>query len=88
MLAAFDAAEAAIAPVYTMADVLAILTSPSATRSSRSTASGCRRRWRGSARTPGHIRHAGRPLGTDTDDVLAALDDPAAPDGPWGAGGG
>jgi len=34
------------------------------------------------SRTPGRIRHAGRPLGVDTEAVLAAIDEP---EGPWSA---
>ena len=73
VLGAFDAAEAAIAPVYTMADVVGdphvrarhvlvevdgvLMQAPVARMS----------------KTPGAIRHAGRPLGADTEDVLAEL---------------
>ena len=73
------AAEAAIAPVYTMADIAedahvrerdAIvevdgvhMQAPVARMS----------------RTPGAIRHAGRPLGADTDEVLAALSGDRSP---------
>ncbi|WP_436794752.1 CaiB/BaiF CoA transferase family protein [Actinospongicola halichondriae] len=75
VLAAFDEAEAAAAPVYSMNDVLA---DPHV-------------RARGSvvdvdgtpmqglvatlSATPGRIRWAGRPQGADTDEVLAELDD-------------
>jgi crotonobetainyl-CoA:carnitine CoA-transferase CaiB-like acyl-CoA transferase len=86
VLAAFDAAEAAIAPVYTMADVLA---DPHISeREAIVEVDGVRMQAPVArlSRTPGRIRHAGRPLGSDTDDVLAALDDPTASDGPWGAG--
>ncbi len=70
VLAAFEAAEAAIAPVYTMADLAAdphvqarhalvevdgvCMPGPVARLS----------------RTPGRVAHAGRPIGADTDDVL------------------
>lgn len=73
VLAAFDEAQAAIAPVYSVADVVAdphvrhraslvevdgvLMQAPVARLS----------------RTPGHIRHAGRPPGADTDDVLREL---------------
>lgn len=73
VLGAFDAAEAAIAPVYTMADVVAdphiaardvlvevdgvLMQAPVARMS----------------KTPGAIRHAGRPLGADTVDVLTEI---------------
>ena len=75
MLAAFEAAEAAIAPVYTMREVLAdphvrardvfvevdgiVMQGPVARLS----------------RTPAEMRWAGRALGADTDEVLAELDD-------------
>ncbi|HUF32131.1 MAG TPA: CoA transferase [Acidimicrobiales bacterium] len=77
VMAAFAEAEAAIAPVMTMADI----------------AEDPHYRARGSiaevdgvpmqglvarlSATPGRIRWAGRPLGADTDDVLAELDDGA-----------
>ncbi len=73
VLEAFDAAQAAIAPVYSVADVVAdphvrersslvdvdgvLMQAPVARLSA----------------TPGHIRHAGRPVGADTDDVLREL---------------
>ena len=75
VLAAFEAAEAAIAPVYTMREVLAdphvrarnvfvevdgvVMQGPVARLS----------------RTPAEMRWAGRPLGADTEEVLGALDD-------------
>jgi crotonobetainyl-CoA:carnitine CoA-transferase CaiB-like acyl-CoA transferase len=70
----FEAAQAAIAPVYSMRDVLAdphvrardvfvevdgVVQQAPVARFSR---------------TPGNVRHAGRPLGADTDEVLAELD--------------
>jgi crotonobetainyl-CoA:carnitine CoA-transferase CaiB-like acyl-CoA transferase len=74
VLAAFEAAEAAIARVFTMADVLAdphvrargalvevdgvVMQAPVARLSA----------------TPGEIHHAGRPLGADTAEVLSDLD--------------
>jgi len=70
VLAAFEAAQAAIAPVYTMRELLTdphvreravfpevdgvVMTPPTARLS----------------RTPAHIRHAGRPLGADDDPTL------------------
>jgi len=70
VLAAFEAAQAAIAPVYTMRELLVdphvreravfpevdgvVMTPPTARLS----------------RTPAHIRHAGRPLGADDDPTL------------------
>jgi crotonobetainyl-CoA:carnitine CoA-transferase CaiB-like acyl-CoA transferase len=73
VLAAFDAAQAAIAPVYSMRDLLedphvrarhvfvevdgVVQQAPVARLS----------------RTPAELRHAGRPLGADTDAVLAEL---------------
>jgi len=75
VLAAFEAAEAAIAPVYTMREVLAdphvqarnvfvevdgvVMQGPVARL----------------ARTPAEMRWAGRPLGADTEEVLGALDE-------------
>ncbi|MBV8951447.1 MAG: CoA transferase [Actinobacteria bacterium] len=73
VLAAFESAQAAIAPVYSMADVVAdrhleergslvevdgVLMQGPAARLSR---------------TPAHIRHAGRPVGSDTEAVLREL---------------
>src|SRR3954470_14887185 len=75
VLAAFERAEAAIAPVYSMHDLLAdphvkarsvfievdgvVMQAPVARMS----------------RTPGEVRWAGRPLGADTEEVLATSDD-------------
>ncbi len=75
VLAAFEQAQAAIAPVYSMHDLLAdphvkaravfvevdgvVMQAPVARMS----------------RTPGEVRWAGRPLGADTDAVLAAPQD-------------
>jgi crotonobetainyl-CoA:carnitine CoA-transferase CaiB-like acyl-CoA transferase len=75
VLAAFEEAHAAIAPVYSMHDLLAdphvkarhvfievdgvVMQAPVARMS----------------RTPGEVRWAGRPLGADTDAVLADLDE-------------
>jgi crotonobetainyl-CoA:carnitine CoA-transferase CaiB-like acyl-CoA transferase len=74
VMEAFERAEAAIAPVYTMAEVLAdphvqarnvfvevdgvVMQAPIARL----------------ARTPGEVRWAGRTLGADTDDVIADLE--------------
>ena len=80
VLTEFEAAEAAIAPVYTMADVL---TDPHvAERGTIVEVDGVAMQGPVARleRTPGHIRHAGRPLGADTKAVLEALD---GPDGPW-----
>ncbi len=73
VLALFDEAEAAIAPVYTMADLVAdahvrergvlvevdgvLMQAPVARMS----------------RTPGVVRHAGRSLGADTEEILAEI---------------
>lgn len=74
VLAEFDAAEAAVAPVMTMADiaedphyrargiVAEVDGVPMQGLIARLSA------------TPGHVRHAGRPLGADTAEVLAELD--------------
>jgi crotonobetainyl-CoA:carnitine CoA-transferase CaiB-like acyl-CoA transferase len=71
VLAAFEAREAAIAPVYTMADLLA---DPHvAARDAIVDVDGVRMPGLVArlSRTPGAVRHAGRPLGVDTDAVLA-----------------
>jgi len=73
VLAAFDEAQAAIAPVYTMADLLA---DPHAVdREVVVEVDGVRMQGPAArlSRTPGHIRHAGRPLGADTEAVLEEL---------------
>jgi crotonobetainyl-CoA:carnitine CoA-transferase CaiB-like acyl-CoA transferase len=79
VLDAFEAAQAAIAPVYSMRDVLddphvrarnvlievdGVVQQAPVARFSR---------------TPGHVRHTGRSLGADTEDVLAELDERAEP---------
>ena len=79
---AFMAAEAAIAPVYTMADVA--VDPHVAERGAIVEVDGVRMQGlvaRFSV-TPGHIRYAGRPLGADTEAVLAELaaTDEGAPD--------
>ena len=73
MLAAFDAAEAAIAPVYSMHDLMADPHVSARGVFVRSTVSSCRDRSRGSLRTPGEVRFVGRALGADTDAVLDEL---------------
>jgi crotonobetainyl-CoA:carnitine CoA-transferase CaiB-like acyl-CoA transferase len=74
VLAEFTAAHAAIAPVYSMRETLddphlrargAFVTVDGVTMQ------GVVARL---SRTPGEVRHAGRPLGADTDEVLDALD--------------
>ena len=80
VLSEFEAVEAAIAPVYTMADLLAdphvvergVIVEIDGTHMPGPVAR--------LSRTPGEVRHAGRPLGADTEAVLERLDDPA---GPW-----
>jgi crotonobetainyl-CoA:carnitine CoA-transferase CaiB-like acyl-CoA transferase len=86
VLAEFAAVEAAIAPVYTMADLVAdehvverdVIVEVDGVHMPGPVAR--------LSRTPGEVRHAGRPLGADTAEVLEALADIAAdPDaaGPW-----
>ncbi|HUF82963.1 MAG TPA: CoA transferase [Acidimicrobiia bacterium] len=73
VLRAFEAAEAAIAPVYTMADLAAdphVRARDALVEVDGVTMQGVVARL---SRTPGRIRHAGRPLGADTDEVLAEL---------------
>jgi crotonobetainyl-CoA:carnitine CoA-transferase CaiB-like acyl-CoA transferase len=73
VFAAFDAAEAAIAPVYRMGDLLAdphviardVIIEVDGVRMQGPTAR--------LSRTPANVRHAGRALGADTDEVLAEL---------------
>jgi crotonobetainyl-CoA:carnitine CoA-transferase CaiB-like acyl-CoA transferase len=73
VFAAFEAAEAAIAPVYRMGDLLAdphvlardVFIDVDGIRMQGATAR--------LSRTPARIRHAGRPLGADTDAVLEEL---------------
>ena len=73
VVAAFEAAQAAIAPVYTMTELLAdahaqareIVTDVDGVRQQGAVA-------RLSA-TPAELRHPGRPLGADTDDIVARL---------------
>ncbi|MGZ4689614.1 MAG: CaiB/BaiF CoA transferase family protein [Acidimicrobiia bacterium] len=73
VLAAFEAAEAAIAPVYSMADLLAdphIAARDAIVEVDGVRMPGLLARF---SKTPGEIRHVGRPLGADTDSVLADL---------------
>ena len=75
VLAEFEAVEAAIAPVYTMADLLAddhVLEREAIVEVDGVHMQGPVARL---SRTPGRVRHAGRPLGADTDAVLADLAD-------------
>jgi crotonobetainyl-CoA:carnitine CoA-transferase CaiB-like acyl-CoA transferase len=74
VLSTFEAAHAAIAPVYTIADLMA---DPHvAARESIVEVDGVRMQGPVArlARTPGEVRHAGRPLGADTDEVMRELD--------------
>jgi crotonobetainyl-CoA:carnitine CoA-transferase CaiB-like acyl-CoA transferase len=80
VMAAFERAEAAIAPVYTMAEVL---TDPHVqTRGVFIEVDGVvmQRPIAQLSRTPGGVRWAGRPLGADTDAVVGDLEGDAAPD--------
>jgi crotonobetainyl-CoA:carnitine CoA-transferase CaiB-like acyl-CoA transferase len=79
VLVAFEEAEAAIAPVYSMADLLAdphIAARAAIVEVDGVQMPGLLARL---SATPGQVRHAGRPLGADTDAVLADL---------WGDGAG
>jgi crotonobetainyl-CoA:carnitine CoA-transferase CaiB-like acyl-CoA transferase len=74
VLRAFETAEAAIAPVYTMADLAAdphVKARDALVEVDGVTMQGVVARL---SRTPGRIRHAGRPLGADTEEVLAELE--------------
>jgi crotonobetainyl-CoA:carnitine CoA-transferase CaiB-like acyl-CoA transferase len=80
VLAAFEEAHAAIAPVYSMADLLA---DPHiAARETIVEVDGVRMPGLVArlSRTPGEVRHAGRELGADTDDVLTGGWPPRAED--------
>jgi crotonobetainyl-CoA:carnitine CoA-transferase CaiB-like acyl-CoA transferase len=74
VFAAFNAAEAAIAPVYRMGELLAdphvvardVMIEVDGVRMQGATAR--------LSRTPAVVRHAGRALGADTDEVLAELE--------------
>ncbi|MGZ4711495.1 MAG: CaiB/BaiF CoA transferase family protein [Acidimicrobiia bacterium] len=75
VIAAFDAAHAAIAPVYSIADVAAdphVRARESLVTVDGVTMPGLIARF---SRTPGEIRGAGRALGADTEAVLAELDE-------------
>jgi crotonobetainyl-CoA:carnitine CoA-transferase CaiB-like acyl-CoA transferase len=74
VIAAFEAAEAAIAPVYRMGELL--LDPHVVVREVMITADGVRMQGPTArlSRTPAVIRHAGRALGADTDAVLAELE--------------
>ena len=75
VLAAFDAAHAAAAPVMTMADLAAdphVLARQSIVEVDGTPMQGLIARL---SATPGHIRWAGRPMGADTAEVLAELDE-------------
>ena len=76
---AFEAAEAAIAPVYSIAEVARdphVVERESLIDVDGVIMPGLIARF---SRTPGEVRFAGRPLGADTDAVIAELDTNAAP---------
>ena len=73
VLTTFERAEAAIAPVYSMADLLAdphIAAREAIVEVDGVRMPGLLARF---SKTPGVVRHAGRPLGADTDAVVADL---------------
>ncbi len=75
VLSRFEAAHAAIAPVYTMQDLLAdphVQARRAVVEVDGVVMPGLVARF---SATPGEIRHPGRPLGADTEAVLAELDD-------------
>jgi crotonobetainyl-CoA:carnitine CoA-transferase CaiB-like acyl-CoA transferase len=79
VVAAFAEAEAACAPVYSMNEVLAdphVQARGSVAEIDGTPMQGLVARL---SATPGRIRWAGRPLGADTDDVLAELDERTQP---------
>jgi crotonobetainyl-CoA:carnitine CoA-transferase CaiB-like acyl-CoA transferase len=79
VLGAFEAAEAAIAPVYTMADLLSdphVVARGAVVEVDGVHMPGPVARL---SRTPGKVRHVGRALGADTDEVLTALDGDGSP---------
>jgi crotonobetainyl-CoA:carnitine CoA-transferase CaiB-like acyl-CoA transferase len=79
VLAAFEAAEAAIAPVYTVEDLLSdphVIARGAVVEVDGVTMAGPVARL---SRTPGEIRHVGRPLGADTHEVLSELPDAQRP---------
>jgi crotonobetainyl-CoA:carnitine CoA-transferase CaiB-like acyl-CoA transferase len=74
VLAEFEAAHAAIAPVYTMADLLAdphVRARASVIEVDGVVMPGLVARF---SATPGRVRHAGRKLGVDTEEVLGELE--------------
>ncbi len=76
VLAAFEAAQAAAAPVYAMADIATdrhLAARQAIVEVDGVPMQGLVARL---SRTPGRIRWAGRPLGADTDEVLSELDGP------------
>ncbi len=82
VLAAFEAREAAIAPVYSMADLLAdphVAARESVIEVDDVRMPGLLARF---SKTPGTVRHAGRALGADTDEVVAHLWEPRTEGGP------
>lgn len=79
--AAFEAAQAAIAPVYTMADLLAdphVVARGSVVEVDGVRMPGLLARF---SKTPGAVHHAGRALGADTEAVLAELAERETPRG-------
>ena len=77
--AAFEAAQAAIAPVYTMADLLAdphVVARGSVIEVDGVRMPGLLARF---SETPGAVRHAGPTLGADTEAVLAEIAETTAP---------
>jgi crotonobetainyl-CoA:carnitine CoA-transferase CaiB-like acyl-CoA transferase len=80
VLAAFEQAHAAIAPVYSMADLLA--DPHMAARDAIVEVDGVRMPGVVArlSETPGAVRHAGRVLGADTDEVLTGRWAPRAED--------
>jgi len=75
VIAAFDAAQAAIAPVLSMNELLAhphVVARDAFIEVDGVRMAGPVARF---SRTPGRIEHAGRPMGADTDAVLAELDE-------------
>ncbi len=86
VIAAFEAAEAAIAPVYTVAEVARdphVVERESLIEVDDITMPGLIARF---SRTPGEVRFAGRALGADTDAVLSeVVDGPGEAQSPRGA---
>jgi crotonobetainyl-CoA:carnitine CoA-transferase CaiB-like acyl-CoA transferase len=80
VLDAFEAAHAAIAPVYTMADLLGdphVVARDAIVEVDGVRMPGPVARL---SRTPGRVRHSGRALGADTEEVLGELLDPRGSD--------